>query len=342
MRSGPPTSSGKTLVLGVRHYRVPGLTLGLGSIFTPRSLRAVHTSRPHRLRAVDYPRAYRAHPLRLRRFPKLRSAKSSPAQLSSGPGFPGLADNGSYPADTQVAVGSQQIVEMTNTLVGIYGRDGRRLENFPMTDTLGNAGDDVSDPQIAWDPTSGTWLAAAMNLSTNSTQIAISDSSDPRGVWWDYSYSYGSAQVGRRRGSSPARARPDNRMAPELSALEIRRQRTLLVIAAHLDQVVNRARIRLRGQLEAHGGADDPAHTQIDVRRQPAVQANLLETHPAPAGRCAVVQERQHKWLLQLVGTLADQEDPRDVCLAHLDRARLAARRLEFGEGCSDPGGLNG
>jgi hypothetical protein len=101
-------------------------------------------------------------------------------------------DNGYYPSDVQIAVGPQAIVEMTNTTVGVYGRDGGRLASFPMASILGASGDDLSDPQVAWDPTSGRWLASAMDLSTDSTSVSISAGVDPRGQWSQYSYPYGS------------------------------------------------------------------------------------------------------------------------------------------------------
>jgi hypothetical protein len=101
-------------------------------------------------------------------------------------------DNGYYPSDVQLAVGPQAIVEMTNTTVGVYGRDGSRLASFPMTSILGASGDELSDPQVAWDPTSGRWLASAMDLTTDSTNVSISTGIDPRGQWSQYAYPYGS------------------------------------------------------------------------------------------------------------------------------------------------------
>jgi len=77
-----------------------------------------------------------------------------------GPGFPGPVDNGYYPSDAQIAADPADIVEMTNTMVAIYARSGLRLAVFPMTQSLGiSSNAPLGDPQIAWDQTSGRWIA---------------------------------------------------------------------------------------------------------------------------------------------------------------------------------------
>jgi hypothetical protein len=124
------------------------------------------------------PTAYHAHALRLPVVanPVAARAASAPT-LNIGAGFPGLADkNGYYPADVQVAVGPTDIVEMTNAMVGVYTRSGFKLFSFPMSAILGNGNSDsMSDPQIAWDPTSQRWIAAGMDLTTSETDVSISD-----------------------------------------------------------------------------------------------------------------------------------------------------------------------
>ena len=82
---------------------------------------------------------------------------------------------------------------MTNTMVAVYARNGGRLAAFPMSSILGfGSHDDLSDPQIAWDPATGAWIATAMDESSNTTEISVSDGPDPEGGWFDYSFGYGS------------------------------------------------------------------------------------------------------------------------------------------------------
>ena len=59
-------------------------------------------------------------------------------------------------------------------------------------------------------------------------------------------------------------------------------------------------------------------HREVQVGREPGVEAKLLVTHRTAAGRRSVVQEVQDDRLFELVGTVADEEHPRDVNLAHL------------------------
>jgi hypothetical protein len=148
----------------------------------------------HRRLASAYPLAYRAHPLRRPVVSDRFAARSATESLSIGAGFPGLADNGFYPADAQVAVGPSDIVEMTNTRAAVYTRTGILRRVFQMAQILApNDGDDMADPQIAWDPTSQRWIAVGMDLTTDSTDVAVSDGADPLGSWEANSWSFGSS-----------------------------------------------------------------------------------------------------------------------------------------------------
>jgi hypothetical protein len=114
----------------------------------------------------------------------------------------------------------------------------------------------------------------------------------------------------------------DNLAALQLAALELRGQRAPLVVAPHLDEIVDRSRIVLRRQRQAVSAGRHRAHAEIQIGRQAAVQAHLLAAHLAPTLRRAVVEERQHERLLELVGAIARQEHPRDVRLTHIDAVR--------------------
>ncbi len=139
------------------------------------------------------PLAYHARALHLPAVASLAVAgAASGPTLNLGAGFPGLTDNGYYPADVQVAVGLSEIVEMTNTRVAVYTRSGFKLSSFPMSAILGSGNNDaMSDPQITWDPTSQRWIAVGMDLTTSETDISVSDATDPTGGWENYSWSFG-------------------------------------------------------------------------------------------------------------------------------------------------------
>ncbi len=120
--------------------------------------------------------------------------------------------------------------------------------------------------------------------------------------------------------------------APQLAASELRRQRAVLVVAAHLHQIVDGARIVLGRQLQAALARRDRAHPKIDVGRQTAIEAHLLAAHLTTPRRRPVVQEREHDRLLELVRAVACEEHPRDVGLTHHNTLRTATW-IEVGAG---------
>jgi hypothetical protein len=117
--------------------------------------------------------------------------------------------------------------------------------------------------------------------------------------------------------------------ALELAALEPRRERGALVVAAHLDHIVDGARVVLIRERDPRPARGERAHAEIHVRRQAAAEPHLLVAHLAPALRRAVVEEGQHEGLLELVGAVAREGDPGDVGLAQLHPAGPA--RVERG-----------
>jgi hypothetical protein len=198
-RSSAEKSTGRpTLHVNLWHVHEPppsSLTRSWMARFESagRAVARVVTVR-HRVLASSDRLAYRAHAVAPPVAFGARGAHAASVSLSIGPGFPGLSDNGSYPADAQIAVGPSDVVEMTNTRVGVYTRTGIELRVFPMSQILAqNNSDEMSDPQIAWDPTSQRWIAAGMDLTTSQTDVAISDGTDPLGAWEAYGWSYGTS-----------------------------------------------------------------------------------------------------------------------------------------------------
>ena len=136
----------------------------------------------------------------------------------------------------------------------------------------------------------------------------------------------------------PGQQTPDGLhiLGPQLAATESFSQREPLVVAAHLDEVIERARVILGGEFEAAARARDSAHAEVHIRRETAVETDLLAAQLAPATGAAVVDERQDDRLLELVSAIAREEDPGDVGLAdeHLRRSRRVEAWLR--ERCPD------
>ena len=122
----------------------------------------------------------------------------------------------------------------------------------------------------------------------------------------------------------------------QLAALELRRERAVLVITAHLDQIVDRLRVILVRLREAAGARRHRAHGEIQIGGQAAVQPHLLLAHLAPPLRRPVIEKREHQRLLQLVGAIARQEHPRDMGLADIDLVGPAGVKVRAGERGAD------
>ena len=102
------------------------------------------------------------------------------------------------PPDPQMAVGPDHIVEMVNIVGRIYSRSGGGEQDFVLADFFGvPAGWLDTDPKIIYDALSGRWFASYVSLDDNLAgsdfgrlHIAVSQTSDPTGVWYVYYFPY--------------------------------------------------------------------------------------------------------------------------------------------------------
>jgi hypothetical protein len=127
--------------------------------------------------------------------------RRSVARLDGVPAIGGtLAGLGSAvinPADAQLGVGPSDVVEMVNSNINVWTKTGA----FRSTDTLGSffstTADDrrldqMSDPRVIYDTQSGRWFSLAMDVTKRQTVLAITDTADPNGGRWIYTFqSYG-------------------------------------------------------------------------------------------------------------------------------------------------------
>ncbi len=120
--------------------------------------------------------------------------------------FGGIGANGYIPPDPNIAVGKNNsqgigyIVQMVNSELAIFDKSGN-LVTGPVSlsslwQPLGGpcAGSNAGDPVVQYDAAADRWLVSQLG-STNgpsySECIAVSQSSDPRGAYNLYSYSFG-------------------------------------------------------------------------------------------------------------------------------------------------------
>ncbi|MFE5523737.1 OmpL47-type beta-barrel domain-containing protein [Streptomyces virginiae] len=105
----------------------------------------------------------------------------------------GNADNATVaqtaPSDTQLAVGPTHIIQFINRSGQVYDKAGNRVgTTFDLGTFFGFAANTGGDPRVHYDAGSGRFFAAYEGLLTGGDEVdvAVSDTSDPRGNWSVY------------------------------------------------------------------------------------------------------------------------------------------------------------
>lgn len=118
-------------------------------------------------------------------------------RTAGGPMFPGIAQTRWSPPDPTAAAGPNHIVETVNSTVAFYDKEGN-LEFSAILDSTGNpgffedqgAGDFVVDPKIIYDHEAQRFVMTAIEVYFGSgtawIDVAVSDDSDPHGIWYKY------------------------------------------------------------------------------------------------------------------------------------------------------------
>ena len=110
--------------------------------------------------------------------------------------FPGIEQTEFTPPDPSLAVGPGHIVEVVNSAIAFYTKDGTATFTQRLNSRGGvpgffeelDAEDFVFDPKVMYDPTINRFFVVALELigPDSFINIAISDDDDPNGVWFRY------------------------------------------------------------------------------------------------------------------------------------------------------------
>jgi IPT/TIG domain-containing protein/Big-like domain-containing protein len=104
--------------------------------------------------------------------------------------FPTLGNvNSKVPSDSVLAVGPTYIVQMVNVSGQIYDKSGNTVgSSFDLGTFFGFSAGSGTDPRVVYDAAAGRFYAAYEGLPAggDETDVAVSDSSDPRGGWTVY------------------------------------------------------------------------------------------------------------------------------------------------------------
>jgi hypothetical protein len=110
----------------------------------------------------------------------------------------GITHTGSYPPDTNLAVGATQVVEFVNSQFAVFSKAGGVLQGatnlYQMFVNM--TGDDCSwraggDPVVLYDRIAGRWVMTRYLFNPNILCIGVSQTSDALGIYNLYSYAFG-------------------------------------------------------------------------------------------------------------------------------------------------------
>ncbi len=105
--------------------------------------------------------------------------------------FEGLGYSGVNPPDPAVDVGPNHVIQMINGSGGaffiIYDKDGNVLQGQTYFDSFTGIGG-LGDPIVLYDQGADRWMMSEFSASGNLLVVAISQTPDPEGAWYVYSY----------------------------------------------------------------------------------------------------------------------------------------------------------
>jgi Bacterial Ig-like domain (group 3) len=122
-----------------------------------------------------------------------KTAKPSSVPVA-GPTFGGISATGYYPPDGGVAAGSLQVVEVVNSTINVYDKNGNLLSSQTLNNFfsfLGTPGSDfLFDPSVFYDMQTGRFwvLAVSENDAPNRSNllVAVSAADDVTQGWFEY------------------------------------------------------------------------------------------------------------------------------------------------------------
>ena len=105
-------------------------------------------------------------------------------------------NSGSYPPDCNGTVGANYYFQVVNVTYAIYNKStggivaGPSALNSIFNSSLPGAGCNSGDPIVLWDEHANRWFYAEFSLCTSNDYmlIAVSQTSDPTGSWYSWSY----------------------------------------------------------------------------------------------------------------------------------------------------------
>jgi hypothetical protein len=133
-------------------------------------------------------------------FPPTETIEELP---TAGPKFPGITFTGWIPADPDIAVGPNEIVQVVNTEIAFFTKAG--VKTFQQNTAVffnavkEAAGDQTFDPKVMYDRIANRFVVIILEQTgspVSNALIGVSDDSNPAGVWHLYRFDTKQAPTG--------------------------------------------------------------------------------------------------------------------------------------------------
>lgn len=130
--------------------------------------------------------------LPLKKDPVLQSAILKTPALSPTNSWDGIdySTQAATPPDPSGAAGKNYYVQMVNSAMQIYNKTGTSLWGPTSLSSVFPGSENDGDPIVLYDKFADRWFISQFQVSGNEILIAISQTADPLGSWYYYSYSF--------------------------------------------------------------------------------------------------------------------------------------------------------
>jgi len=131
-----------------------------------------------------------------RALPVGQAIEMDRVNVNGGTGFAAISQTEWSPPDPTLAVGPNHIVETVNSAIAFYDKNGNETFSAPLGDpgspgffeTVGANSNFVFDPKCFYDQKTDRFVVIALERIGDESwiDIAVSDDSDPNGIWYKY------------------------------------------------------------------------------------------------------------------------------------------------------------
>lgn len=144
---------------------------------------------PNKIRRFEYTNSDN---LPLKKDAVRQKRKGRRPSLSTIQAWKGISEisQGVMPPDPSGAVGKSHYVQMVNTAMQVFDKTGNSLWGPTALGSVFPGSSDDGDPIVLYDKFADRWFISQFQIENNKILIAISQTPDPLGAWYYYTFSF--------------------------------------------------------------------------------------------------------------------------------------------------------